>query len=546
MPTTNIEIPDTLETVTRPIVIGIVNRLKTYLNLPKDLEIIYPGELNSVIQTGSELGKEKQQVRFNEANRMMITVVEQVNRDQLLTMDSSRDNHPAIVSDNRLGLLIAPVYSTTDLKITIRSVFSSRTEANQWKASMIYMVNRLSELALLNISYHYLIPESVVRLVRTIHTLREQVEPYHQDFVDYLSENGKNNLTILSDTVGNRVNLSIAETQTRIVGYMEDTGYPEEINREDQGGVYAVEFNYIIRYEKPMSIYCRYPIMVHNQILPYEYVDHILKNDYSQFNGYYSRMEGPLAYFDQTLSMNGINNEIVYTINLPPEDQFIPKQLASGYIPLITMLCILEDNQPLLDLTNLPLVELLPELLEFIQLSDYEHITKVYGSILHLSLYEDDQLLPEGYLTVDRLARVHCTETLNKRHIYRVVLGLNPNPVGINENFFKRIMNYPRAMMLLMMLINHHLTTWPEFRNMWWENRFTDKELNDCYQWFIAANRHRPEYGTELNKYRYKIEPMKRLMFIPPEGYTVMASHILVHKLIDSYYDLERMHPIFQ
>ena len=529
MPSTVIELMDTLATVTRPIVINIVDRLKGYLDLPPDLDIIYPGDFNVLQQSSSDTQRPQAMARFNEGNRMMITVTERVNNEQLLTMDVNQFNHPSVFSDPAIGCYLVPIYSTTDLKIAIRATFNSRTEAYQWQGAMLRKVSQLGELALHSVSYHYSIPRPALSLIKTIHGLREQSMPYGDSLMDYIVEHSRPTLSLVSDTAGQHIELTIPEIQTRIIGFMEGDSTPEPFDRDEQGGIYTVEFTYQIRYEKPVSIYCLYPIMVHNQLLPYIYLDHILQNQPKHYDGYYSRMDEPLGHFDQSLEYHGVYHERVHTLHLPPEDIFIPQSIEC-HVPLMTFLCqIGPDDDYLIDLKDLPLVVIDPDLLDYMLTIETKYLTHLHSSLLQFQLYIDDDLQPAGSLRVLPNGRCVSSLPIDRRKIYRIVFYLNTDPSLVSDHFFNRIKNYPKVILKLLMIINDRLVDYPEFKRLWGEHRFTDRELDTLYRWFISANWNNPSRSMGRHSPRhFDLPEIMKGLFTPPEGYTVMMSHITI------------------
>jgi len=70
--------------------------------------------------------------------------------------------------------------------------------------------------------------------------------------------------------------IGIYEKQIRIVGTF-DFITPEKIDNEFDDNQYKVSFTYKLSINTPKAIVIRYPVMIGNKLVPYKYLDFIVK-----------------------------------------------------------------------------------------------------------------------------------------------------------------------------------------------------------------------------------------------------------------------------
>jgi hypothetical protein len=326
----------------------------------------------------------------------------------------------------------------------------------------------LRDLNLHNITYHYLVPIPYIKLLNVIYNQKQRLLNNNQSFIDYINSNITTRAKIISDLVGNDTRLSISETQCKIVGRYAFDIMPEKPQRDDDLGVWTVEFDYTFTYEKPNMVAMRYPIMVYNELLPREYIAFLNKvYDDTNVNKSYSLSIGSLSQFESpnTLS-NNINLKAEY--NLPDFDDYVVQSRPTSSVGAFVALCQVNETDliSLLNLNELGDIAIDPDILDFILNSEYPYMNKMYQSMLSVQLYMNENLLDPDALYVDSNLNVIASNELDIRNTFRVRLSLITDISLINSAFFTRLLNYPKAMYKLIAAVNEDLRNNPYLQSI--------------------------------------------------------------------------------
>lgn len=544
MITTEVDLLDTMQTVTRPVVIGVLEDMKKWLKLPKDVKIIFPGDMERLMSNNSNLTADENLAVFTEKDQLRVTIQEIPIQEQLLTTAHSEYSAGPIFMDKNINAQVKPIYVQTKLTINIEATYGTRTEAISWFQSMLTKISRSMDLHLHNLKYHFVFPAAVKYLIRTLYTYQENKYPYGRSIDEYLQDTLHPRTNITSDNGGFNKEIVLNEEQRRIVGYLENDPIPEKAVREE-AGVYTAQFSYTFSYEKPVSCYLIYPISIHQQLLPHAFVDHVLEYYPSQFDGYYQDQLFGLSTFDLTIAGDR-HHERQHCFHLPPEDIFIPNNYYNWIVPIVTALVFLEeDNSLKINLTDLGLVGLDDDILDFIKNSESAYIGSPYESMINVTFYENDKIMPGDLLKANRNGDVYYEGSLDPRKEYRIVIGICTSPAMLPSFFYDRLKQYPRAFVKLLMAVNEYLDDYPYLKEIYGSEAFKDHQINELYRWFYSINvrRRLDKLSIDPRKFKPKLETKE--LFTPMGGHTVMTTSLIVSGNKNSYYDNSDIHPLF-
>lgn len=487
MPNITLPLPNVGQSVTRPIIVDIIQQVSELTNISKDSKIFYPGDIQRMQTPGSGIDSTDRFANFNSDRYTFIEVEEDFDEDYLLSMAIDRDEQIPIFTDEALGVELKPIYSTTKITINFTYRSPSKTEVLRWRDEARVRIAQLRTINLHDVVYHYGIPENVLLILKEIHTRREAIEGYSQSYEDYVRSFSTERLTLVSDLVGQSAQLSVNERQCRIQGLYDFDTVPEKASRDESTGTWTINFSYKFSYEKPIFCKFRYPVMVHNQLLPLNLIEFTNKAyDLNKIQKTYTKSLSAMNGFESDTTMNAVRNS-ESVIRIPEyDDYWLPGVMPGSSTILLALIEVAEDKRTLLNLNELGNAFIDPDVLEFIKLSEYPYITRNYGSILTIDVYRN------GYLTSDRT--VYCTSNLdivsNKdlslRNQYRVRFGINVDMTMLQPPVFTRLLQYPKALVKIIGAMNELLRNNYEFTNLGNKKQVSYRDFSNIYSFLTG------------------------------------------------------------
>jgi hypothetical protein len=433
MPKILLTVPETVESVVRPVVLEIVRDICKVTGLDPKTNIQYPGTMDVMKQAGTSLESQGDAtVRTSFTNKLTIDVEEGYEEDRLLSTAVMRPENLFIFMDERLETYIKPAYSSTDMTINFRFRAVDKTSATRWRDDIRARISRNLTERIHSVSYHYLIPPAFLEILKEIHRLREAVAPYGEDYDTYFRANSTQRASILTNLSGVAERWGISETQMRIVGWFDfvDTG-PEKGGKDDDGDTWTVGFAYKFKFDQPIACVMSYPLMVHNQLLGLGYRpgkdDQVDRPEIHARS--YTHSAKAFSMFEKGRQFGGSITAPQPGVQIPDFDEFIPASVPSKTLRLFTALTSIDttpagDPKFLLDLRALSRQwKLDTDVLEYMATIP-EKLTLPKACVLKLDLYENRQLVQTGALTVDQDLKVYSTVDLDLRNYYHVRLGL--------------------------------------------------------------------------------------------------------------------------
>lgn len=469
MPTLFLPVQETIQSVTRPVVSQIVRDIQSMTRIPPNSMILYPGDIEQVSQPGSNLSDgEMERLRSASVNQVLIEVTEETNNDALLTTAVMQAEHRPIFYDDKIGVYMKPVYSSTNYTLAMKFRASSKTAALRWRDDIRARTSSMRDVNVHKASYSYLIPREYIYILEEIHRLRENVEGYGEGFPQYVVARSSTRLTEMSDIAGFNTAIGIAETQARVMGHFDFEGQPERGDKVGNSDIWEISFNYKFAFDKPIGLTLRYPVMVHNQILSEDYRPAKPAPSDDDYFRTYSHSADSFHYFEKPVTMDRSIDPNA-TLTLPWFDEFIPASIPSGTISVFNALCQLDDtNRDLLNIQELGEAAIDPDILEFIMLSEWPYMCTPYKSIMLLSLYRGTHLTFHDDIKMNAQGVVMSTNTAltSKRINHRVRFGLVVDLSLIDPDFWRRLDLFPKAKEKLIKAVEKGLKDYPGYKDL--------------------------------------------------------------------------------
>ncbi len=437
MPSFNITIPETIESVSRPIIYSILETIKKYLLINDDVRVIFPGDIGSWTQTAGGLSNTTKESQFTSSRYLEVDVNQEPVDTNIGSTAVYYAEIPPIILDNELDLQVTPIYSRMNVDMDIKFVTFNKDESFRWYYNARTEVAKMQDVYINTISYHYPLPDPLMSLIETIYLLKENVDPDNETFQEFVLRTfTKKAVTIAAlDGTGQRV--AIAETQTRLLGRFIFEPLPEKPELIDNIQAWVCNFKYNFTYDLPMSLNMRYPIMVHNQFLPEPFLDYSFD---------------PYHYFDKELTMPATLRALRIfepdrmwekdpVFRIPKFDTFTPQYTIKGLQTIFSAMIQLNENDQtsLLNLNDLDYLVLSDALIEFLEGGEYAYITTPFNSIFNVSLYANDRLQDSSLITCDQNLNLTATQNLSLKKTWRIVFSVTSDWQALSPEAIYRL-----------------------------------------------------------------------------------------------------------
>jgi hypothetical protein len=442
-----------LALVERPVIYSVIRQIQDQTGISSRTAIRYYGEdakaaqFNSTLTVNPEIHN-----RWPVVESLMVEVEEDFNTDRILNMMVKQPENPFIFLDSSLGFYIKPAYSTQDITIRFKYKARDRNQAIKWRNEIRTRIAMNRSNLMHEITYSYHLPEALLLLINDIYKLRENVAGYGDTFDEYLGTHSTSRMTVLSNQVGSQVIYAIAERQAEIVGSFDFEGFPEKPEKEGDNDQFEISFAYKFRYEKPIEVVCRYPFLVHQQFLADKYLPAMAYNIVDVAKRL-SKSGTDFANF----RIDNINEKAMADkgLTIPTYDDFLPAYIAPFSLRVLSALVSIsaEDKRSLLSLKDLGFFNFRQEVLEFL-VGEAPYMTLMMGSIFYCQLYENENMVEDGMLSIDSNLNVTATADLDLRKQYHVRISLIGDMSMVKSQALTRLRNFPSAIPTIIGAIN--------------------------------------------------------------------------------------------
>jgi hypothetical protein len=488
MPNISLTLHETQQSVTRPVIFDIINQVQAITKIDTSTKVFFPGDQGKMQTPGSSIEPDAERYAiFNSDRYNFIEVEEDYDKNTLGSTAVTRREHIRVYEDAKLQTYIAPVYATSEVTINFKYRCPSKSEALRWRDDIRMRVSSLRDLNMHNITYHYLLPTEFLVVLTAIHENREATDGYEQTFDEYVTAYSTDRLTLISGITGQDARLAISETQTRIIGLYTFDGIPDKPEHEEDNGNWTSSFSYKFTYEKPIACNMKYPVMVHNKLLPEYLVSFTDKAyDIDRVSKSYTTSLYALSGFEYDTIMNS-KMKPNFTLKIPAFDDFYTDQFvkATGTI-LMALSEVDTDKRTLLNLNELGDIILDTDILQFILESEVPYIAIPYQSIISVSLYRNEYLTSGSSLVCTDTLDIKATSDLNLRNQHRVRLALVTDISLLSREALLRLMKYPKALVKIIAAINELLRQHPDLLKLIGKSSISINDFNVIY-WLLTG-----------------------------------------------------------
>lgn len=484
MPNIAIALPEVDQSVSRPVIVDIVGQIQTITQIPKQAKIYFAGPMGKMQLPGSDVDglDQNRDASFNTDRIIFIEVDEDFDQGSVRTTAVSQKEHIPVFEDPRLGVVLTPIYATSNVVINVKYRTNSSTEADRWLRDMRTRISMLRDVNLHRAKYHFGVPEEMLNRLTAIYDLREKVAPYGDSLGNYVRSHMTERLTLIGDQVGKNIALAISETQCRIQGLFEFEVVPDKPTKDVANGTYDVSFSYKFSYEKPISMEMRYPVSIHNQDMDPRYVAFSPKeNDPVYVKKAFTKSLLAFNYFEMDTIMMNVRPPDPF-VRIPYYDDYVLPQVPQGTgTAMLVLAYIEEDKRALFNLNELGDVCIDEDILDFIREVEWPYVCQQFKSVIHLTLYRNQYQQSSGSISCDKDLNITSESDLSYRDVHHVRLGLCVDLTLLPKQAIERLRNYPKVLVKILQSMNEVLRLHPDVGSLGQKSQLTPLEFSELY-----------------------------------------------------------------
>ena len=418
MPHVALEIPQTYQSITRPVVSSILADLIERLDMGFNARTQFIGNAGSIAQSQTSLLSEEESVYFPFAEKVAVDFNELYLEEGVLNTAIKENDNILVFNDTNLSVSMKPVYTKTQLQLSIRYYAKDHTQMNQFRDKLRRRATEGREELLHEIHYHYGIPEAFMVILKEIYTKREAVCGYGDSYEQYIAKHITDRITGVSNLDGSIAVPVIPEKQIQILGWFDFKSEVDKESKNKEGDEWVVEFNYQFQYDKVTAMVLKYPIVVHNQLIDEKYLN--LEHPYNPYlqprrNSLNTEDLDYFSYHSRTPKTQ------LESVKIPFFDDFKPVADTYKTYPIFTSLIGIDFDYPhfIIDLNDLDLIQIEPDLLLFIKESKQDIF---YYSLnpIHITFYRGSIASAPDTIFIDENLKIYSHIPLQCRDVHHL------------------------------------------------------------------------------------------------------------------------------
>lgn len=419
-----IELPESYHTVTMPIARQVVRQVAGVVGLDPEIPIHAPGFLGSIPTSDSTLGSnDDQRVGEDGLLGVTVTVDEVVNEDSYFTTPFYQNEIPPVFVDKALNVSFSPVYHDTETTISFNIRFADKTQALRARDHTRNKVFAGQRELKHQASYAYHFPPEILTLIHDIYERREAYGEYGDSWAKYALEHFTKRLKTLTNQSGETQIPAISEKQGDIIGWWDFDLAPDIDPVSQVGGHWVLTFNYMYRYQRPAAISGHYPVIVHQSILPRQWINGLNQPEYPE--------EEEPVYKPTSRRAMDIFRDAVRRLEktngkrLPDWDDWTPATVPPHSATIVTVLTSMDrdDETLLLDLKDLGGPTFSEDILRYMS-ERCRSVTKRLDHAILVELYKDNNHAPDPEIVVSPDLIVRAKEPLDPRRMYHIRISV--------------------------------------------------------------------------------------------------------------------------
>lgn len=415
MPSFVKEIAYDYELIVRPICIAVTRQILSHSPI-SDCKVIFNGETEMALSNDSWVGSKSNRLTLDTGTTVLVTATEEYTEDAILTNGTNYNLNRPLFVDKHLGVELQPQYLKSTIAMNFNIQCKDKVTADLYRNRLARQMSLSLKNLLCEAKYDIPIDDVFFALMEELWKKQEANAGFGITLSDYILKHLSDALTVQSNFAGQESIFCMSESQGRISGTFDFLVSPEATVTD---GTWSFSFGYSFQYRKPVSIYARYPLVIHNQLIDRKFV---LNDVVSEDNGY-------VPYDDEYLmKFLAIRKECGF-VSIPRVDNYKPKPVIPWCRPMLMVLTTNERRGNILENLNSIVkrgYKYHPAILRWME-HYHQRLTRRNNGFIHVALFEDQMIFNERALFVDSDLNLHVDCVLDPRKTYHIGIFLNRN-----------------------------------------------------------------------------------------------------------------------
>lgn len=443
MPQYILEIPNSEETVSNPIVISVLNRVIRTYKWYKGFDFKFLNLGEAILVKGSEidiLSQDRSQQRLTTDTTVEVEVSERYNEEMSRATAIRERTQKNIFECPKTRVTMHPGYQQMITDITMRFRFGTRHAAENFRKRVRLASTKSVDGMQLEVKYNYTIPYQFLYTLKHVHELMENNHGYGIDFGAWIRESFTNNLTTLTNQAGSKSVLAIAEINQGVLVLVNSPDDTPQKEKESDTDAYTVTMEFEVMYDRPDVMRMVVPHIIHNQCIDFK-----LLNRFKPQTLDTSKVRTHVALLDvmETGSIPMGANMLSGAIS-PVFDDWIAPYFIKSYPDFLRCLLMVDEEDPknILDLRQITDWELTESSLQWLKDTRLT-IQKKNFNIFWFRLWEYDSCQSLDILELDENLMLRCKEPLDPRKNYHLTIGMCIDPSVLDKSVWDQLKTHP-------------------------------------------------------------------------------------------------------
>lgn len=431
MPVFTAEIPETHLRINRPVIKQVVDDvLRRFKEIPFR-EFRFMGDAEQLMTPGSAIDSGA----FNRelaGNYVDVEVDDEPDEEYGRSYVTTQTVNKAIIRCEKTKLDMYPVYQNRKIVIRMKVVCSSRVRLNGLITRIKQGMYQSQTLFSHKLSYDYDLPTPCTTLLSEIYGRMEANKPYGISFVDWLKEIKADHIQMFSRLDGQVGVLGVRENAVEAKSNLVEHEEEPRKDRDENNGVWSIDLDIELRYQRPNVIRASYPPIIHNQFLPEIWFNKNKTFDYRSEAATSGLGNMAIERFKWNHYF-GTPGKGDLGVKEPWFDDWAKEIHNKRLIKLITCLVVVEENKP----RNMFNIEndfsdhfFPPEVLELMK----KHRIALFHEgkhFYHVKAYNHSTPIPADCLSLDDDLNIIIDHDLDPRGYYHLTFCINADPTTI-------------------------------------------------------------------------------------------------------------------